>query len=709
MIRQYFILLFAIIFSNSLVMSQGNPFSNFIPKTPDGFDRCYSEQLQHELYETNKEFRNAVDNSNIFKNNSNQNSNISKRLFGDSVIRVPVVVHVLHQNGPENISKAQIESQIRILNEDFRRIPGTNGFGPGVDTKIEFFLAKKDEFGNCNEGIVRVQSSATNNGTDSQIKNASPNWDPAKYLNFYIVNSLGGVLGYAYLPDVLQSNPSIDGVVIADQFFGDIGTSGSGAFGLGRTATHEVGHWIGLRHTFQGGCSGMSNSNCFSNSISPSGFGDGVCDTPPVSSPNFGCNLNRNSCSENITILGGNALDQVQNYMDYSDDICFDRFTQGQKDRMMHMFNTYRFAHLDSMNAISAGYFGCAVSAAISGSDTVCVGEDATITFNLSGNPPFDIVYTDGSNNFTITGASNPHTEIISAAQGTFTYTIVSVTDQDSTKTAPDPSLSGSAEITALFTGAIDATLSGTGSICEGDTSIINFSANGGTSPFDIEINNGIGSILGIANNSDILVTPADTSTFTLLNVSDANGCLTTTFSSSASFNVTQSPNSFFLKSINKGIVTFSNSTAGASSYLWDFGDGSTSTQQNPVHNYLTTGQFTVSLTSTNNQSCSNTYSEIITISEISSIQGLLAGESFELYPNPVEDKVNFRIKLKSEQNIKIEIYNVNSEQVAMHNSKEKAVEHNYEFELGPFPSGIYILKLSTEDGRVLNSKICKK
>ncbi|QNL22754.1 T9SS type A sorting domain-containing protein [Hyphobacterium sp. CCMP332] len=708
MIRQYLFLLFAFIFSNSTVKAQVNPFSKDIPKTPSGVHRCYTEQIAHSLYEQNPTFRNTVDYE-VF-NQSRNSGAIIARLFGDSVIRIPTVVHVIHNNGSENISKAQIESQIRILNEDFRRISGTNGFGPGVDTKFEFFLARKDENGQCTDGIVRVQSSNTNNGSDAAIKSTSPNWDPNKYLNIYVVNSLsGGTLGYAYLPASILSQPNLDGVVIADQYFGDQGTSGSGSYGFGRTTTHEVGHWLGLRHTFNGSCTGMTDSNCFSNATNPGSAGDGVCDTPPVNQPNFTCNTNANSCAENISILGGDANDMVQNYMDYTNDLCMDRYTQGQKDRMIAQVTQYRPLLLDSMNAVSAGYYGCPVTAAISGSDTVCVGEDATITFNLTGNPPFDIVFTDGSNNFTITGASNPHTEVITAAQGTFTYTIVSVTDQDSTKTAPDPSLSGSAEITALFTGANDATLSGTGSICEGDTSIINFSANGGTSPFDIEINNGVGSILGVANNSDILVTPSDTSTFTLLNVSDANGCMTTVFSSTASFNVTQSPNSFFLKSINKGIVTFNNSTSGASSYLWDFGDGNTSTQQNPVHAYLTTGQFTVSLTSTNNQSCSNTYSEIITISEISSIRGLLAGESFELYPNPVENQVQFRIQLNSEQNIKIEIYNVSSEQVAIQNSNVKAAEHNYLFKLEHFPSGIYIFKLSTEDGRVLNSKIYKK
>ncbi len=696
-------------FTFSTAFSQNNPFLKDIPQTPEGLHRCYTDQMMHELYEKNSAFRNSIDNEQPNRI-SNPNQSALSRTFSDSVVRIPVVVHVIHANGPSNISQAQIESQIRILNEDYRRISGTNGFGAGVDTKFEFFLAQKDELGVCTDGIVRVVSSAANNGSDVAIKSASPNWNPNKYLNIYVVNSLsGGVLGYAYLPSAINSQPNLDGVVIADQFFGDMGTSGSGSYGFGRTTTHEVGHWLGLRHTFLGGCSGMTDGSCFSNATSPSG-GDGVCDTPPVQNPNFNCNT-RNSCSENITILGGDANDMIENYMDYTNDLCMDRFTQGQADRMLAQVTQFRGLLLDSMNAINAGLFGCnvAVTAAISGSDTVCVGESADLTFNLTGNPPFDIVYTDGTNNYTANGVFSPYTAQVTAASGTFTYTIVSVTDQDSTKTAPDPALSGSAEITAIFTGASAATLSGTGAICEGDTSLINFSATGGTGPFDIEINNGVGILMGVPNNSDIMVTPDDTSTYTLLSVVDVNQCNASSYSSTASFNVSQSPNSFFLNSVNKGIVTFTNSTVGASTYSWDFGDGNSSTQQNPVHVYDSIGQYTVSLTSANSLGCSNTFSTNVTVSEVSAIKGLLNGEEINLFPNPTDKNLAVNIRLSSSQQIVAQILDMNGRYLQTVDSKLKSEYHDINFNLERLPAGIYIFKLSLSDGRTLNSKIYKQ
>ena len=247
------LLLLLSVLINSSLFAQGNPFSQSLPASPDGTIRCYSEEMAFQLYETDSEFRKAV---NMDLSQQNQKSVVQN--FSDSVIRIPVVVHVIYNNASSNISTSQVESQIRILNEDYRRIPGTNGFGNGVDTKYEFFLARKDPNGLCTDGIVRVSSPLSQHSTSQevQLKNLS-HWDPNRYLNMWVVNNIvGGILGYATFPTSLPGNPSLDGVVMADQFFGDEGTSGSGTYGFGRTTTHEVGHWLGLFHTFQGGCGG---------------------------------------------------------------------------------------------------------------------------------------------------------------------------------------------------------------------------------------------------------------------------------------------------------------------------------------------------------------------------------------------------------------------------------------------------------------------
>lgn len=249
---------------------------------------------------------------------------------------IPVVVHVIHNNGTENISNAQIISQIQILNEDYRKIAGTNGDGNGVDTEIEFCLAKITPDGKCTDGIVRVQSTLTVHQTvRNQQLMALSHWDPNRYLNLYVVKSINGsgILGYASFPG---GPPNEDGFVCVHNYFGNTGTASSS---LGRTATHECGHWFGLYHTFNGGC---GVDTCLD--------GDYVCDTPPVASPNFGCPT-INSCSNDIP----NLNDQKENYMDYTNDACKSIFTAGQKVRAQTALNTVRTTIWQPANVTATG------------------------------------------------------------------------------------------------------------------------------------------------------------------------------------------------------------------------------------------------------------------------------------------------------------------------------------------------------------------
>lgn len=248
---------------------------------------------------------------------------------------IPVVVHVFHLGGSENISDAQIESQIQVLNEDFGKIAGTNGDGSGVDTKVRFCLAKIDPDGNCTNGIVRIYSSLTNHKTyeRSLLKELSF-WDNERYLNIYIVKSItGNVLGYSSFPG---GPPSEDGAVMRHDYFGRIGTASAS---LGRTATHEIGHWFGLYHTFNGGC---GTDLCLD--------GDYVCDTPPAATANFGCSAT-NSCSNDSP----DVADLISNYMDYTDDACKSMFTAGQADRILSALVTIRTVIWSDSNLISTG------------------------------------------------------------------------------------------------------------------------------------------------------------------------------------------------------------------------------------------------------------------------------------------------------------------------------------------------------------------
>ena len=240
----------------------------------------------------------------------------ANKIVGD-IITIPVVVHVIYSNSNENISDAQILSQIQVLNDDFRRLnsDADNTWSQAADTQIEFCMASVDPNGNATNGITRKSSSTTSWGTNDAMKSSAQGgvdaWDTSQYLNMWVCNIGGGILGYAQFPG---GSASTDGVVMGPNYFGSKnGGSGfylSAPFDLGRTTTHEVGHFLNLRHIWGDG-------NCNAD--------DFVSDTPTSDAANYGCATGHVSC---------NTVDMVQNYMDYSDDSCMNLYTQGQKDRM---------------------------------------------------------------------------------------------------------------------------------------------------------------------------------------------------------------------------------------------------------------------------------------------------------------------------------------------------------------------------------------
>jgi hypothetical protein len=246
------------------------------------------------------------------------------------ILTIPVVVHVIHQGEPigsgRNLSDERIFSQIRILNEDFRRKPGTPGFNThpaGADTRIEFKLAQRTPDGQPTNGIVRIQGpQPTYSLADNNLLKNLSIWSADDYLNIWVCDLVGNFLGYAQFPTPFDSLPYSgqyenilpDGVVIDYQVFGDVPQGESGSFGRynkGRTATHEIGHFLGLIHLW-----GDVQSGC----------GDDFCpDTPLQNNWTSGCPQNRVSC-------GGPNM--FRNYLDYTNDSCMNIFTNDQMNRM---------------------------------------------------------------------------------------------------------------------------------------------------------------------------------------------------------------------------------------------------------------------------------------------------------------------------------------------------------------------------------------
>lgn len=238
-----------------------------------------------------------------------------------SVIQIPVVVHVLYQTNQQNISDAQIASQIAALNRDFRKRNADTVNIPlqfkhlAADVAIEFVLANVDPAGLPTNGIVRMQTNVKEWLMDDNIKKpakgGSAAWDSNSYLNIWVGNFAKG-LGYS---SPLYSPAETDGIVINYTVFGTLGKSG--VYHMGRTLVHEAGHWLGLKHIWGDDACGD----------------DGVADTPKQAGFTTGCPSGmRTTCGSNET------GDMYMNYMDFTNDACTNLFTIGQKDRMRAVF-----------------------------------------------------------------------------------------------------------------------------------------------------------------------------------------------------------------------------------------------------------------------------------------------------------------------------------------------------------------------------------
>jgi len=355
--------MFFLFFSSNKINSQD--FTN-LKVSPSGEIKCAT--VENELllnaadasHATVQEFENWI----LAKISENKNDPAQRNV--SEIITIPVVVHIL-SNGDligvnENLANVRVFSQIQVLNEDFRKILGTPGFNDsevGADTEIEFCLAQRKPDGTASNGIDRITVSqgSFNSRTDIETMKATTQWDPLRYFNIWVVNvggSVNNLLGYAQFPSA-SGLPGInfnggaantDGIVVSYTSFGSQAIANVGVYtainNRGRTATHEMGHALGLRHIW-----GDGNGN-FQTGVTDCSATDYCADTPTAGYLHYGCETDSDTCFDDFP-------DMVENYMDYSEDTCMNIFTNDQKTRMMAvMNNSIRRKELKTSNACSA-------------------------------------------------------------------------------------------------------------------------------------------------------------------------------------------------------------------------------------------------------------------------------------------------------------------------------------------------------------------
>ncbi len=283
-------------------------------------DKCRSFEYQQQEINNNPKLQDRIQAVESFLNTNNHSESLrtESSVFGPAtIIKIPVIVHVIYNKSSENVSDAQIKAQIAALNRDFRKRNADTSKIPSnfrqfaTDCEIEFVLATMDPKGRATTGIIHKYSPVTSWGMDDKIKFSSEMgndaWDANSYLNIWVGN-IKNLLGYS---SVVGGAPEKDGIVLNPS---SLGTAEAG----GRTAVHEVGHWLGLRHLW-------GDADCGD---------DMVDDTPKQRAYTVGCpTAIRLTCGNNTT------GDMYNNYMDFTSDACLNMFTLGQKARMRKLFD----------------------------------------------------------------------------------------------------------------------------------------------------------------------------------------------------------------------------------------------------------------------------------------------------------------------------------------------------------------------------------
>jgi hypothetical protein len=344
------------------------------------YKRCASHEVYERMLKEDPQF--AANRARIERETREWIEKNGNNKLG-AVITIPVVFHVVYNTSAQNIPDARIIEQLNVLNQDFGRTNADAVNTPSVwqgiaaNTNIQFCLAQRDPSGNPTNGIVRKSTTVTSFTTNDNIKRSanggSDAWPRDQYLNIWVGNLSGGLLGYAQFPG---GPAATDGVVVLYSSVGGPNNPGTATpYHLGRTATHEVGHWLNLYHIWGDDGTGCSGS-------------DQVSDTPNQAGATSGCPTfpKTDACTSTSPGI------MFMNYMDYSYDACMNMFTNGQSSRMNATLNGTRLSLQSSPGCTPASGGTCGIPTSLSA--TSVTSSSATLNWNaVSGATSYNVRY----------------------------------------------------------------------------------------------------------------------------------------------------------------------------------------------------------------------------------------------------------------------------------------------------------------------------
>lgn len=566
-----------------------------------------------------------------------------------AVVTIPVVVHVVYYNATQNISDAQILSQMDVLNADFRRLNADAANTPSVfqgvaaDCEINFCLATQDPNGNATTGIQRRQTSVNGFSTNNNVKFFSSGgldaWDRNKYLNIWVCNLSGGLLGYAQFPG---GPANTDGVVCDYAYFGTVGVA-TPPFDKGRTATHEVGHWLNCYHIWGDDGTACSGS-------------DQVGDTPNQGGPNYACpTFPRVSCSN-----GPNG-DMFMNYMDYTDDACMNVFTTGQKNRMQALFSAggARAALVNSPGCQPPGGGSCGTPASLSASN---IGQtSATLGWGaVSGATSYNLQWKLAANSTwnTVSGISNTSYNLTGLSAGTsYNFRVQAVCGGNS----------GTYSAAATFTTA------------------------SGSCPDQYEPNNtqSAAKVIPVNQNINALIaTSTDNDWYRFSNTNATRNIKIELTNLPADYDVRLYRNSTYLAiSQNAGtaneLIVYNTNTVSSNYFAYVYGyNGAFSSSQCYT--------LRVSLSGSNWRTDGNTDGEVEDIE----IPVLFENAEFGMYPNPATQELTLEMSLQHDADVQVTLFDVAGKAALQQHSTLTKDNNRMTLDVSRLPNGIYFVNV---------------